>query len=128
MTSRAAKIEAASAYLAGRKRTKRIGIWEFGQRFGIGYQQAQELLLRAQLDRGEIRLTDVLPEMRRKLVDPTDLHALAAGPIMQIGELYLPAGKLSMEETKAREQANILSASAIPTRSAETGTGSVSDG
>lgn len=36
-----------------------------------------------------------------------DLHALANGPIMDPSSLYLPAGKLSMAETRAREAANL---------------------
>lgn len=36
-----------------------------------------------------------------------DLHALANGPIMEPSSLYLPAGKLSMAETRAREAANM---------------------
>lgn len=37
-----------------------------------------------------------------------DLQALADGPIMDSNELYLPAGKLSMAETRAREAAQII--------------------
>lgn len=36
-----------------------------------------------------------------------NLHALANGPIMDPSSLYLPAGKLSMAETRAREAANM---------------------
>lgn len=36
-----------------------------------------------------------------------DLQALANGPIMDPSSLYLPAGKLSMAETRAREAANL---------------------
>lgn len=36
-----------------------------------------------------------------------DLHALANAPIMDAVRLYLPAGKLSMVETLAREAANV---------------------
>lgn len=32
-----------------------------------------------------------------------DLHAIAAGPIMDPTNLYLPAGKLSMDEFRARQ-------------------------
>ena len=39
-----------------------------------------------------------------------DLHALANGPIMDASEIYLPAGKLSMAETIARERQQILPA------------------
>jgi hypothetical protein len=36
-----------------------------------------------------------------------DLHALANGPIMDATQLFLPAGKLSMAKTRAREAANL---------------------
>lgn len=36
-----------------------------------------------------------------------DLHALANAPIMDPVRLFLPAGKLSMAETRARERAAI---------------------
>jgi hypothetical protein len=36
-----------------------------------------------------------------------NLHALANGPIMDPSSLYLPAGKLSMAEARAREAANM---------------------
>lgn len=36
-----------------------------------------------------------------------DLHAIANGPIMDPSSLYLPAGKLSMAETRTREAANL---------------------
>jgi hypothetical protein len=36
-----------------------------------------------------------------------DLHALANGPIMDPSNLYLPAGKLSMADTRAREATNL---------------------
>ncbi len=36
-----------------------------------------------------------------------DLHALANGPIMDPCDLYLPAGKISLAEAKAREAANL---------------------
>jgi len=36
-----------------------------------------------------------------------DLHALANGPIMDPTQIFLPAGKLSMAETRAREAANL---------------------
>jgi hypothetical protein len=37
-----------------------------------------------------------------------DLQAIADGPIMDASQLYLPAGKLSMAEARAREAAQIL--------------------
>lgn len=39
-----------------------------------------------------------------------NLHALANGPIMDPSQIYLPAGKLSMAETIARERQQILPA------------------
>lgn len=35
-----------------------------------------------------------------------DLHAIAAGPIMDPARLYLPAGKLTKAESAAREASN----------------------
>ena len=49
------------------------------------------------------------PEERRKLIAeldhilPEDLKAIAEMPIMDPGRLYLPAGKLSEAEFRARE-------------------------
>lgn len=37
-----------------------------------------------------------------------DLHAIANGPIMDASAIYLPAGKLSLAETKRREAAQIV--------------------
>lgn len=108
----AERIEAARAYLAKRKRTKRIDALSFGYRFGLTYREAQKLVYAAQLERAEITLADLPPDMRRALVDPANLnlHAIAAGPIMDSNALYLPAGKISLAEAKAREQAAILEA------------------
>lgn len=53
------------------------------------------------------------PEERRKLIAeldqilPDDLKAIAAMPIMDPGRVYLPAGKISEDEYRAR-QARIL--------------------
>ncbi|RXR28936.1 hypothetical protein [Sphingobium fluviale] len=53
------------------------------------------------------------PEERRKLIAeldhilPEDLKAIAAMPIMDPGRVYLPAGKISEAEYRAR-QARIL--------------------
>ena len=43
-----------------------------------------------------------------------DLHAIANGPIMDPSEIFLPAGKLSMDETRARERAQILEGDPLP--------------
>ncbi len=40
-----------------------------------------------------------------------DLHALANAPLMDANNLYLPAGKLSMAETLAREASSLESLS-----------------
>ena len=37
-----------------------------------------------------------------------DLHAIANGPIMDEAKIYLPAGKLSMEEFRARQRSIML--------------------
>lgn len=70
---------------------------------------ATDLLIAEKLKRGMICLTDLAPDERRRLIDPAnlDLHAIAVAPIMKPGEIYLPAGKLTVAETKAREQAQI---------------------
>ena len=39
---------------------------------------------------------------------PEVLRQIANGPIFDSSDAYCPAGKLSMEETKRREQSNIL--------------------
>lgn len=50
------------------------------------------------------------PEERRKAVDAhiflkaADLAEIAAGPIVDPGRVYLPAGKLSEAEYQARER------------------------
>lgn len=85
-------------------------LWDLSMRVGVGYTKLKKLIRREQLKRGLLKPTDMTPEERRELVDPAnlDLKAIAAGPIMDIGQIYLPAGKLSMAETRAREQSNIL--------------------
>lgn len=84
--------------------------WRLARRVGVPFDKLSHLIKRERVKRGSIKLSDLRPQERRKMVDPNnlDLHALAAGPIMDVGEIYLPAGKLSMAETRAREQANIL--------------------
>lgn len=42
-----------------------------------------------------------------------DLHAIANGPIMDPSALYLPAGKISLAEAKAREAAQIVGDDAV---------------
>jgi hypothetical protein len=110
MSRMQARYDEATAYLDARKRLKRVSAWGLVERFGLSYVAARQLLHRKQLDRGEISLSDLLPSERRAMVDRAnpDLHAIAAGPIMDSNEIYLPAGKLSMAETLAREAATLL--------------------
>lgn len=42
-----------------------------------------------------------------------DLHAMANAPLMDANNLFLPAGKLSMAETKAREAALVIATPTI---------------
>jgi hypothetical protein len=106
------RYDAASAYLDARKRLKRVAAWDLVERFGLSYVAARQLVHRKQYERGEIGLADLLTSERRAIValGNLDLHALAAGPIMDSNEIYLPAGKLTLAEAKARESATILSA------------------
>jgi len=46
------RFDAASEYLAARKRLKRLRPWDLVERFGLSYLAARKLLFRAQLDRG----------------------------------------------------------------------------
>jgi hypothetical protein len=43
-----------------------------------------------------------------------DLHAMANAPLMDANRLFLPAGKLSMEEYRARVAADVSSPSPAP--------------
>jgi hypothetical protein len=84
-------------------------LWRLAYRVGVPSEKLGFLILRERLSRGLVKLADLPHRQRRLLVkDNLDLHAIAAGPIMDIGQIYLPAGKLSMEETRRREQGNIL--------------------
>jgi hypothetical protein len=79
--------------------------WRKAWQVGVPFHKLELIIKREQFKRGLLKLDELTPNWRRKLVDPSnlDLHAIAAGPIMDAGEIYLPAGKLSMAETKARE-------------------------
>lgn len=101
---------AAQAFLDKRKRIKRVDPWDLIQRFGLRRETAERILNTEMLKRGDITLADLTPCQRRALVDPEklDLHAIAAGPIMDSNELYLPAGKISLAEALAREAAAII--------------------
>jgi len=53
-------------------------------------------------------MSDMLPAVRRMVIEPGDLTAqrlqeIADGPIMDPLSIYLPAGKLSETEWRARE-------------------------
>jgi hypothetical protein len=77
--------------------------------FRLWYADAERLHHEEMLKRRLITLADLTPPQRRALVDEQslDVHALAAGPIMMPGELYLPAGKISLAEAQAREAAAV---------------------
>lgn len=82
----------------------------FYHRKGCPYPQSEHLIAAEKVRRGMLESRDLRPDVRRAIIDPTnlDLHAIAAGPIMDVGQIYLPAGKLSMEETRQRELRGIL--------------------
>jgi hypothetical protein len=103
----------ARAYLATTPRLKKLDVWDVIHRFGLTYRAAEKLLNEAKLARSVISLADLAPHERRAVIEPDklDLHAIAAGPIMDSNEIYLPAGKISMAEARAREQVSILEAS-----------------
>lgn len=110
-----ARIEAFKAWLAGiaddmLQTLTPSDAW-FYHRRSCSYPQSEHLIAAEQVRRGMKAMTDLRPDVRRAIVDPAnlDLHALAAGPIMDIGQIYLPAGKLSMAETRQRELRGILS-------------------
>ena len=113
MNRRQAEIEARK-YLAGRKRIgKNFDLWGgLIHRFNIGYREANKMLIARRMELGEMALVDLTPSQRRELIDPAnlDLQAIANGPIMDSNVIYLPAGKLSMAETRQREMAAILEA------------------
>jgi hypothetical protein len=73
------------------------------------YRAAETLLNAELLKRGLITPSDLSPAQRRELVDPDnlDLKAIAAGPIMDAAQLYLPAGKISLADALARERAGV---------------------
>lgn len=90
-------------------------LWQLGLRVGVQYEKLRGLVRRERLKRGQLKMTDLSPQERRELVDPSnpDLRALASGPIMDAAQRYLPAGKLTLAETRQREMATILSAQGI---------------
>jgi hypothetical protein len=88
-------------------------IWDVCRNFAIGSDVVEKLIAAERLKRGEISILDLKPALRRALVDPEnlDLHAIAAGPIMDSNRIYLPAGRVSLAEAMAREAALILDVS-----------------
>lgn len=102
--------EAARLFLGAETDLAALDPWDLVRRFGLPWRSAERLLDQAGLDRGTISLADLPQHRRRVLVDPAklDLHAIAAGPIMDSNQLYLPAGRISTEEAKAREAASML--------------------
>lgn len=86
--------------------------WFLARRVGVAFDKLERLIRQERFKRGDLKLSDLPPHIRRELIDPArlDLKAIAAGPIMDSNELYLPAGKLSMAETRAREAAALLGA------------------
>jgi len=78
-------------------------------RTGVGFLRLEHLVTEERLRRGDITLADLKPHERRAHVDVgrLDLHAIANGPIMQPDSLYLPAGRVTMEEARRREAANL---------------------
>jgi hypothetical protein len=75
----------------------------------LSYAAADALLNAERLKRRLIAPSDLSPAQRRALVDPDnlDLKAIAAGPIMDAAQLYLPAGKISLADALARERAGV---------------------
>lgn len=84
---------------------KRLASVPLNIKTGVSYRRLQFLVTKERLRRGEITVHDLTPVARRALVDleRLDLHALAAGPIMQPDALYLPAGRITLAEAKVRE-------------------------
>lgn len=113
MTDRAAAYRDAAAQRLrkyGKRQLMGVEAFDFCRGYRLRYAEAEHLIHAEQLRRGLIGLADLAPHQRRGLVDPAsiDLHELASWPIMDAAALYLPAGKLSMAETRAREAAQLL--------------------
>jgi len=103
---------AAITFLARKKNINRLRVWDdLIWPFHLAQDTAEYILNAEKLKRGLITLADLTPRQRRAMIDPAklDLHAIAAGPIMDSNELYLPAGRISLAEAKQRELAAIIS-------------------
>jgi hypothetical protein len=99
----------AVAFIAQAKKPKDISLFILASQFGVRFSDGELMITRERLSRGEITLADLPPPVRRALIDPAklDIHALAAGPIMDSNQIYLPAGKCSLEEVRAREALSV---------------------
>ena len=88
------------------------GCWCLAEQVGVSPLKLAQIVRRERYKRGLVKLSDLTPQDRRELIDRDnlDLHAIASGPIMDAGEIYLPAGKLSVAETRQREMKCILAA------------------
>ena len=102
---RAGREEAARGIIAAETNLVGIDLFRLQWATRVGFLKLEAMIRDERLRRGEITIHDLTPAQRRALVDPgrLDLHALAAGPIMQPDQLYLPAGRLTLAEAKARE-------------------------
>lgn len=49
----------------------------------------------------------LVAELAKDGLDALDLHAIAAGPLMDANRLYLPAGRISLAEAERRERAGV---------------------
>ena len=111
---RAERTADATAWLQGHSDTDLLEVtcWDVVREFRLRWDEAERLLHGDKLRRGLITVADLSPRVRRALLNPEalDLHAIAAGPIMDSNQIFLPAGKLSLEQTRAREAAALLEA------------------
>lgn len=106
----AEKAALARAWLRQKKNISAVETGDVSWRYRLPHQVAEAVLNREKLRRGLITLADLNPAQRRAVVNPKklDLHAIAAGPIMDSNQIYLPAGKISLAEAKAREAQQII--------------------
>ena len=106
----AEKAALARAWLRQRKSLEGVETADVCWRYHLPHRAAETVLNREKLRRGIITFADLNPVQRRALVNPKklDLHAIAAGPIMDSNQIYLPAGKISLAEAKAREAQQVF--------------------
>lgn len=103
--------QAAVEIIASTRDLANIDLMRLSWATRIGFLKLETMIRQERLNRGEITTYDLTPAQRRALVDPARLHALAAGPIMQPDQLYLPAGRISLAEAKAREAVHLQDSS-----------------